>query len=152
MAAASTYFTRVSSCCLLPLQETPQDQHAGLTQTSFKLLLLPWVQKSVRFCVRPLGVESLFSQPSGSPKSKPCWPSKPNDLGAHFPGAGPLGWGAQCGDQTLHSFGKTSAIVIILLFIGLDYTMTPPLLPLWFLIYTFSCRRSFLVDFSISHQ
>lgn len=42
-----------------------------------------------------------------------CWPSTLNALGAHVPGAGPPGWGAQCGAQASHSFGRTSAIVII---------------------------------------
>ena len=79
--------------------------------------------------------------------------------GAHLPGAGLLSWGAWRGPQTPYSLGRTSAIVIILAFVvcplrvvGLDCTVPPPLLPgpLWFLLYIFSCRRSFLVDFS--HQ
>ena len=36
------------------------DQQVGLTQFSFKLLLLPWVLEHVRFCVHPLRVGSLF--------------------------------------------------------------------------------------------
>ena len=95
-----------------------------------------------------------FPQPSGSPKSKPHWPSKPNVLGAHLPGAGPPppGWGAWWGLKTPHSLRRTSAIVIILPFVGLpprgvglDYTVSLPLLPvsLWFLLYIFCCRKSF---------
>ena len=97
-----------------------------------------------------------FPQPSSSPESKLCWPSKPNVLGAHLPGAGLPGWGAQCGAQTLCSLGRTSAIVIIFCCVGhlpggmgLDCTTSPLLLPvsLWFLFYIFSCRRSFLLVF-----
>ena len=50
-----------------------------------------------------------------------------------------LDWGARCGAQILHSFRRTSAILIIL------YAASLPLLPisLWF-FYSFSFRRSFL--------
>ena len=74
----------------------------------------------------------------------------------HLLGAGPLGQGAQCVAWTPRSCGRTSAIVIILLFkghlprgIGLDYTASLPLLPflLWFFLYIFSCRESFLLVF-----
>ena len=44
--------------------------------------------------------------PFKTPESQPCWPSKPNILGTHLPGAGPPGWGTQCGTQTPHSLGK----------------------------------------------
>lgn len=63
-----------------------------------------------------------------------------------------VGWGAQDWAQTPQSLGTTSATVIILLWvghppggIGLNYTMTPSLLPIlsWVLLYIFSCRRSF---------
>ena len=60
MVATSVYVSRVSSSCLLPFWETLQNQQVGLTQTSFKLLLLLWVPKHLRFCVCPLKVESLF--------------------------------------------------------------------------------------------
>ena len=43
MAAASVPVPWMSSSCFLPLQETLQDQQVGLTQASFKLLLLLWV-------------------------------------------------------------------------------------------------------------
>ena len=100
--------------------------------------------------------EIYFPQPSGSPQSKPCWPSKLNVLGACLPGTGPPGWGPWCGAQTPSSLGRTSTVGIILPFmghhpggLGLDYTASPPLLPvsLWFLLYIFGCRRSFLLVF-----
>ena len=52
--------SRMSPSYLLPLWEALQDQQVGLTQGPFKLLLLPWALKCVRFCVYPLTVESLF--------------------------------------------------------------------------------------------
>ena len=59
------------------------------------------------------------------------------------------------GLRPLYSLGRTSLIVIILPFvvrlpggIGLDYTVSPPLLLVsWFLHFIFSCRRSFLLVF-----
>ena len=74
----------------------------------------------------------------------------------HLPGAVPLGWGAQFGSQTPCFFGRTSAIVIILPFVGypprgvgLDCTTFPPVLSvsLWLLLYIFSCARYFLLVF-----
>lgn len=61
MAASSIRIPRVSSSCLLSLWETPQDQQNVLTLAPFKLLLLLCVPESVRFCVHPLSVESLFA-------------------------------------------------------------------------------------------
>ena len=48
----------------------------------------------VRFGMHPLRAESLFPIASSSSVHKPCWPSKPGILGAHFPGAESLGWGS----------------------------------------------------------
>ena len=56
MPASSVCVPTGSPRCLLTLQEALQDQHVGLTQAPFKLLLLPWVLE----CVCPLRVESLF--------------------------------------------------------------------------------------------
>ena len=90
-----------------------------------------------------------FLQPSVSPVCKFCWPSKLELLGTCPAGAEPPGWGAHCGAWTPHSLERTSAIVIILLFVsqlprdvGLDYTLSQFFLPisLWFL-YIFSCGR-----------
>ena len=60
VARASVCISRVSSSGLLPLWKALQDQQVCLTQTPFKLLLLPWVSEHVRFCVHPLRVEYLF--------------------------------------------------------------------------------------------
>ena len=60
MAATGVYVPRVSPSCLLPLQETFQDQQVGLAQAPFKLLHLPWVLEQVGFYVHPLRLEPLF--------------------------------------------------------------------------------------------
>ena len=70
-----------------------------------------------------------------------AWPAI---LEAYLPGAGPLGWGPQCGAQTPCSLGRTFSIMIIFPFVchlpkgaSLDYTASLPLLPvlLWFLLF-----------------
>ena len=73
--------------------------------------------EGVRFCVHPVRVESL-PQSSGTPKSKPCWPSEPNVLWARLTGAGPQGWGAQCGAQTHSSLLRASAVVLTFQVVG----------------------------------
>ena len=92
---------------------------------------------------KPLKGGVCFLLPSGSPEHKPHWPSKSDVLGARLHDAGPPGWGVQYGAWTAHSSGKTSAIVIILPFMGclprdegLDYTASPSLLPVSFFIFS----------------
>ena len=68
VATTSVCVPRVSSICLLPVQETLQDQQVGLTQAPLKSLPLPWVLEHVRFCVRSLRVESVSHSPLGLPK------------------------------------------------------------------------------------
>ena len=95
-----------------------------------------------------------FLQSSSSPVYKPHWLSKPDVLGTHLPSAGPPGWGAQYGSQTLHSLGRTSAIVIILPFVGrlpggvgIDYTAFHLSAHLIVVLYIFSCGKAFLLVF-----
>ena len=109
---------QVDLSCLLSLQVALQNQQVGLTQSPFKLLILCWYSEHVRFCANPLRVESLFltalqSSCTQAPLSFKAWCS-----GACLPNARPPGWGTRCGAQTLHSLGRTSAVVIILLFVG----------------------------------
>ena len=100
-----------------------------------------------------------FLQPSGSPESKPHWPSESNVLRAYLPSTWPPGWGAQCGAQIPWDLGRSCAIVTILQFV--DYSpvgvslydlLSLPLLPIlsYFLLYILSCRRSFLLVFKSS--
>ena len=49
--------------------------------------------------------------------------------GAHAPGTGPPGWGAQHGGSDPSLLGQNSAVVIILPFVGLDNTTTLTLRP-----------------------
>lgn len=60
MATTSVCVLSVTSSFLLPLSKPLQDQQVGMTQASFKLLLLIWAPEHVRFCVYPLRVECLF--------------------------------------------------------------------------------------------
>lgn len=66
--------------------------------------------ETLRFCMCPLKVESLFLR-------SVSWTSKSNILGTLVPGIRPPGWWAQYGVHTPHSLGRTS-IVIILSFVG----------------------------------
>ena len=99
-----------------------------------------------------------FPQPSGSPESKPHWPSKSNVLWVYLPGLGLQAWGVQHGAQITLSLGRTSSIAIILFLshptrsMSLNCTAISHLLSisLQFLL-TFSFRF-FLVDFSLSYQ
>ena len=100
------------------------------------------------------GVSTSYNPPALKNASPTCLKARLS--GGHLSGAGPTGWGAQCGAQTPLSLRGISAMVIILPFVGhlprvtgLDYTVCLPLLPLslWFLLYIFSCRKSFLLVF-----
>ena len=84
--------------------------------------------------------ESLTSQVSISVRllelpEVSLWPSKPNSPGRDcLPSAGSLGCGAQSGTQTSQSFGRISAVVIVLFVdhppggMGFDFITTQPLL------------------------
>ena len=88
--------------------------------------------------------EVYFSQSFGTLKIKLHWNSKPNALGNHPPGAGPivqgcLMWGSE--------------LIILLQLVchppggmAFDYVSSPPLLviALWFFLYVFSFKRLFL--------
>ena len=134
----------------------------GLTQAPFKLLPLgPGVCEILCAPFKNgvyLGWILYFPQPSESPESKLCWFRSQMFLGLIFSGAGPPGWGAQCETHIPFSLRRTSAILVILLFI--DH-LPGSLLPcnsilltclVWFLLYIFHCRRTFLVDSGLSHQ
>lgn len=97
-----------------------------------------------------------FPQLSLSPESKPSWPSKPTC----FEGSSFWAGEHEIGTQTTRSTGRTISIVMNFLFGGfplwgkcLEYTSTPPLLPiwLWFPLYIFSYRRIFLLGSGLSH-
>ena len=115
----------------------------------------PGVLKCVRFCVCSLKVESLFP--------KALWNQAPNVLwGHHFqcrtPRQESLMWGldllflgeniCNCNyPQGSPTWGFESWLFCV---------SASPLhllsISLWFLLYMFSCRRSFLLDSNLSHQ
>ena len=70
-------------------------------------------------------------------------------VGTQLSGAGLPGWGVQHGSQTIHFLGRTTMIMIFLLFwdrwpgeVGLSY-----LSHCGFFLYVFSCGKSFLLIF-----
>ncbi len=86
--------------------------------------------------------------------------SNPDILKAYLPRAGPLDCGAQHWAGTLTPWGRTSAILIVLLFMdlplgdmGLDYTKFPLLLPISLWIFISLFMEDLFFQFSgISHQ
>ena len=71
----------------------------------------------------------------------------------------PWAWGPDVGLRTLTPVGgllqyNYPSWVADLKGMGFYYTVSPFFLPLllWFLLYVFSCRRSFLVGPTLSHQ
>ena len=92
-----------------------------------------------------------FLQPSGSPVCKHSG-FQSQMFGCLSSQCRTSGWRAWCKVWIPCFLGRTTAIVIIILFMGclpggfgLDYTMSVPLQPilLWFLPYIFICRKSF---------
>ena len=149
------FSTSLGFTCLLSFQETVKDQEVHLTHASFKLLLLLWVPKYMRFFVSLLRDGLCFPQPSGSPETKPHWPLKPNILGASLPSPGfgglnilflrdnlcsPMDRGAWWATVPGVSKSQTwlsnwlSAVVLTHLFVGCPtwYGSLPPV-SLWFL-------------------
>lgn len=79
-----------------------------------------WDLERVRFCM-PFKIRFYFLLPSGSHIRKPHWPSRPDLLEACLTITGPLCWGPLCWGaraQVSCSLGRTTVIVIILLFVG----------------------------------
>ena len=119
MDGIRVYVPRKYRRLLLLFQEALQDQQMGLTQAPFKFSPLP----------ESRGVWD-FLQLADSPACKPCWSSNPDIPGAWLPHIAPPPREPSMG-LTPHFLGKTSAIVIILPFVGhssrgmgLDYTMS----------------------------
>ena len=91
---------------------------------------------------------------------KICQSSKPYVLEAHLPNARLLGWEAQCGSWTPHSFERTFAIVIILSFVGCLLRCVMTFLCLYlsylsqfsFFFSVVSCGKYFLLVFSCSQR
>lgn len=144
------------SSCLLPLQEALKDQQVGLAHDPFKWLPLHWDLECVRFWVCPL--ESLLptALPPSLPYEAPLTFKARCSGGLSFWCISPGLW-SWCGAGTHPSFGRTSAIETIFLFVGhvpgvwgvswLNWVSVPPTLSLWFLLYVFSWGKYFLLLF-----
>ena len=141
----------------LPLWETLPDQWVGLKPCPIQMTTSSLSLEHVRFCMCPLRVELYFPQPSVPHKSKlHSLAFRARHSGGSFSQCRAPEWGAQCGAQTHCFVVRTSPIAMILLFVGhspegmgLDYyTRIPALMPtlLWFYLYSFLCRRSFLLS------
>ena len=138
-----------------PPQETLQDQQAGPTQAPIELLLLPLVPVHVRVYVHPLRVKSVFPTILWSSCFQALLAFKSKYSGGsssqcQTPGLGSLMWGSD-----LSLLWENLCNIIILQFVGhpprgygFACIVSLPLL-LWFLLYVFSCRRSFPEGFSL---
>ena len=84
-AVPSVCVPRVSSSCLLSLQETLQDQQVGLTQAPFKLLLLPWILECELLCVPFKRGVSISPSPLGLLKLSPAGLQSQTFWGLIFP-------------------------------------------------------------------
>ena len=159
MSAASFSVFRVSHSHPAPLQEFSQGNHVCLVQASINLFLLPWFPVHVKLCVYSVRVKSHFPQSFGSPNIKAHWPSKPDTLGAPFPGSGIPRLGSPTWALEPSLVWEKYYIIIILHCalptwgVGLDYILSVlSLLPvlLSFLLYVFVYGRPFLYRFWFS--
>ena len=129
MSAASFSVFRVSHSHPAPLQEFSQGNHVCLVQASINLFLLPWFPVHVKLCVYSVRVKSHFPQSFGSPNIKAHWPSKPDTLGAPFPGSGIPRLGSPTWALEPSLVWEKSYIIIILHCalptggVGLDYIL-----------------------------
>ena len=137
------------SSCLLLLREALWDQQVNLTQASFKFLLSFWIP-DVKFYVCPLRVESLYpialwfsqnyaplifkAKHSGDMSS---WYRTPR-LGRLMWGLVPLLFGEKlCNCNYPPICGHRYMCLELTVALHCLYIM------LWFVLYLFSCRRSF---------
>lgn len=138
MSATSFSGFRVSHSHPAPLQEFSQGNHVCLGQASINLFLLPWFPVHVKLCVYSVRVKSHFPQSFESPNIiSLIWPSKPDTLGAPFPGSeiprlGSTTWAL----EPSLVWGKYCIIIII------HFVHCPP--GAWDLIMSWVCFPSYL--------
>lgn len=148
MAPASIYGPRVSPRCLQPLWEALRDQQVGLTQASFKWMLLCWVQSLWNFVCPPHEWSFYFLSPLGQLKVRPAGLQSQTFWGFIFLLQDHQAGESSVGLRKLTSWGSLCncnfSCLCALLMSGCG---TSPLLliSLWFLLYIFICWRSFLV-------
>lgn len=119
MAAASVCVFSGSSSCLFPLSEALQNQNVGLIRLLPNYCFSVWGVRVCEILRAPFKNEVCVSfSPLALPRECSVGLQNEGILRGHLPSAEALGWEAQCEAWTLHSLGKTSAVVIILLFVG----------------------------------
>ena len=153
LATARLHIPRLSFNCLLPLQDILQYQQVGLIHVLFKVLLLLRVSEYVRFLCALYKSDLHFPQPFFSPENMFYWLLKSDILGGS-----PSCYGTQCGAWISHSLGEalqlqsfsclqiTYLVVWVLTVLCLHLSFP---IYLWFCLYIFSCRRSFLLVFRV---
>lgn len=123
------------------------NQQVGLIEVPFKLLLLPCILEHMTFCMCPIRMEFLFSQPSGSSESKACWSKAEYSGGSSSQCQSPQ-LGACYGVKTT-PWRKPLQLCLRVAHYRL-WVLTIPslsiLLVSWLLLYIISCV-SFLLDF-----
>ena len=156
MGAANLCVPKGSPSCLLPLQEALQNQQMGLTLAPFKLPPLLWDSEHVRFCMsQKSGIYVSYSPPALQYAS-PIGLHSQMFLELIFSVLDPWGRESDVELRSLTPWGRTTAIVIILPFVGhlprnvgLHYTESLPFLSIssWLLLNIFTYGQSFLVVF-----
>ena len=125
MTATSVCIPRMSSICLLPLQEVLKDWQVGLIQVHFKLLMHSWIPKQVRFACAV-----YFFQPPGTPRVCPTGLQSQTFWGACVPAAGSPGLGSLMWDSDPSLLGRFLPLVDHLpRAVGLECTVHTPFLP-----------------------
>ena len=114
---------------------------------------LLWALVHTKFCLCPLRLESYFSQSSGSPIIKSCWPSGLDSLGIPSPFVRSSGWEAWCGSEPFQ-WCKNFFGIIVLQSVGrppagyaFDLIRIVPLLLSCCDFFVFECGVSFFGEF-----
>lgn len=151
MTAARVYSLRWGSTHLLPFWKALQDQKICLTQAP-QIIAFVLDLGACEIFMYPLIVESLFPIILWLFHMQAPLAFKPRHSRVHLPSSGSRVWGAWCETWTPDSLGRTSTMVIILLFLGhllwgcrslLHCVSALPPISV-FLLYIFDCKRSFL--------
>lgn len=159
MAATSIYFPRKSPSGLWLWETSPKISKWGYL-VSIKLLYYLFTGLGVCETLCLLKAQNLISWSKLQLflYASPCWPSEP-DVWVHLPSIGPPVWNPSDPVLDPSCFRRTTAIKAIFLLVGclpgrvqggvsLPYIVSLPLLPVscdGFLLYRFSCRKSFLL-------
>ena len=146
---------------LLPVSPRDSPRSTGRSDPgSFQIIasvLCPWACEIL--CAPFKSGVSISHSPLGLPKVSPAGLQSQTFWGLIFLVQVPQAGDHDVGFRCLAPWGEPlqlqlfSRLWVTHWGMGLDYIVTPPLLPilLWFLLYIFGCRRSFLVGSSLFH-